>query len=310
MLAYALRRLVVAVPLLVGVSLLVFLILRLIPGDPAQILLFGSNPTPDTVAALRHQLGLDQPGPVQYWIYLQRLLRGDLGYSYVTNSPVMSEVATRLPYTIDLALAALGVALVLGFTTGILAGMFPGSVIDRFATVVSVLGLAVPYFWLAQLLVLIFAVKLGWFPALGLGSPKAIVLPALSLGLGFAAIITRLLRSSLIDVYQQPYLLVARAKGMAPSRLLSRHALRNAVGSVVTVIGLQIGNLFAGAVAIEIIFGRPGLGQYLVSSIQQKDIPAIQGVVLFVAVVYIGVNLLVDLTHGILDPRVRRGWSR
>jgi ABC-type dipeptide/oligopeptide/nickel transport system permease component len=310
MLAYSLRRLVVAVPLLVGVSLLVFLILRLIPGDPAQILLFGSNPTPDTVAALRHQLGLDQSAPVQYWIYVQRLVRGDLGYSYVTNSPVMSEVATRLPYTINLALAALGVAVVLGFVTGTLAGMWPGSIVDRFATVVSVLGLAVPYFWLAQLLVLIFAVHLGWFPALGLGSPKAIVLPALSLGLGFAAIITRLLRSSLIDVYQQPYLLVARAKGMAPYRLLTRHAMRNAVGSVVTVIGLQIGNLFAGAVAIEIIFGRPGLGQYLVSSIQQKDIPAIQGVVLFVAVVYIGVNLLVDVTHGVLDPRVRRGWSR
>jgi peptide/nickel transport system permease protein len=310
MLAYSLRRLVVAVPLLVGVSLLVFLILRLIPGDPAQILLFGSNPTPDTVAALRHQLGLDQSAPVQYWIYVQRLVRGDLGYSYVTNSPVMSEVATLLPYTINLALAALGVAVVLGFVTGTMAGMWPGSIVDRFATVVSVLGLAVPYFWLAQLLVLIFAVHLGWFPALGLGSPKAIVLPALSLGLGFAAIITRLLRSSLIDVYQQPYLLVARAKGMAPSRLLTRHAMRNAVGSVVTVIGLQIGNLFAGAVAIEIIFGRPGLGQYLVSSIQQKDIPAIQGVVLFVAVVYIGVNLLVDVTHGVLDPRVRRGWSR
>lgn len=310
MFAFALRRLLIAIPLLVGVSLLVFLILRLIPGDPAQILLFGSNPTPSTVAALRHQLGLDQSGVAQYWIYLQRLLRGDLGFSYVTNSSVMSEIATRLPYTINLALAALGVALVLGFVTGVLAGLWPGSWLDRFATVVSVLGLAVPYFWLAQLLVLIFAVRLGWFPALGLGSPKAIVLPALSLGLGFAAIITRLLRSSLIEVYQQPYLLVARAKGMAPARLLGRHALRNAVGSTVTVIGLQIGNLFAGAVAIEIIFGRPGLGQYLVSSIQQKDIPAIQGVVLFVAVVYIGVNLLVDITHGILDPRVRRGWAR
>ncbi|AEA28128.1 ABC-type transporter, integral membrane subunit [Pseudonocardia dioxanivorans CB1190] len=310
MLAYALRRIVVSVPLLVGVSLLVFLILRLIPGDPAQILLFGANPTPDMVAELRHQLGLDQSAPAQYWLYAQRLVRGDLGYSYVTNSPVMSEIAARLPYTIELALAALGVALVLGFVTGILAGMWPGSVIDRIATVVSVLGLAVPYFWLAQLLVLIFAVRLGWLPALGLGGPTAIVLPALSLGLGFAAIITRLLRSSLIEVYQQPYLLVARAKGMAPSRLLVRHALRNAVGSVVTVIGLQIGNLFAGAVAIEIIFGRPGLGQYLVSSIQQKDIPAIQGVVLFVAVVYIGVNLLVDLAHGVLDPRVRLGWSR
>ena len=310
MFAFTLRRLLITVPLLVGVSLLVFGILQLIPGDPAQILLFGSNPTPDTVAALRHQLGLDQSLVAQYWIYLQRLLRGDLGYSYVTNSPVTHEIATRLPYTINLALAALIVAVVLGFVTGVLAGLYPGSMLDRTATVVSVLGLAVPYFWLAQLLVLIFAVNLRWVPALGLGSPTAIVLPALSLGLGFAAILTRLLRSSLIEVYQQPYLLVARAKGLAPARLLARHAMRNAVGSVVTVIGLQVGNLFAGAVAIEIIFGRPGLGQYLVSSIQQKDIPAIQGVVLFVAVIYIGVNLLVDVTHGLLDPRVQRGWAR
>lgn len=310
MLAFTLRRLLVTLPLLIGVSLLVFGILRLIPGDPAQILLFGSHPTPDTIDALRRQLGLDQSPVTQYWLYLQRLLQGDLGYSYVTNSPVLHEIQTRLPYTVNLAVAALGVAVVLGFVTGVLAGLWPGSLLDRIATVVSVLGLAVPYFWLAQLLVLVFAVHLGWLPALGLGSSKAIILPALSLGLGFAAIITRLLRSSLIEVYQQPYLLVARAKGLAPSRLLVRHALRNAIGSVVTVIGLQIGNLFGGAVAIEIIFGRPGLGQYLVSSIQQKDIPAIQGVVLFVAVVYIAVNLLVDIAHGLLDPRVREGWAR
>ena len=310
MLGFTFRRLLVALPLLIGVSLLVFAILRLIPGDPAQILLFGSHPTPDTVAALRRQLGLDQSPVQQYWLYLQRLVRGDLGFSYVTNSPVLHEIETRLPYTINLALAALGVAVVLGFATGIVAGMWPGSIIDRIATMVSVLGLAVPYFWLAQLLILVFAVHLRWLPALGLGSPQAIILPALSLGLGFAAIITRLLRSSLIEVYQQPYLLVARAKGLAPTRLLLRHAMRNAIGSVVTVIGLQIGNLFGGAVAIEIIFGRPGLGQYLVSSIQQKDIPAIQGVVLFVAVVYIAVNLLVDVGHGLLDPRVRTGWSR
>lgn len=310
MLAFAARRLLVAVPLLVGVSLLVFCILRLIPGDPAQILLFGSNPTPSTVASLRHQLGLDQSPVAQYWLYLQRLLRGDLGYSYVTNSSVLKEIGSRLPYTLNLALSALVIAVVLGFVTGVLAGLRPGSLLDRVATVVSVLGLAVPYFWLAQLLVLLFAVHLGWLPALGLGSPKAIILPALSLGLGFAAIITRLLRSSLIEVYQQPYLLVARAKGLTPTRLLLRHALRNAIGSVITVIGLQIGNLFGGAVAIEIIFGRPGLGQYLVSSIQQKDIPAIQGVVLFVAVVYIAVNLLVDIVHSLLDPRVRAGQTR
>lgn len=310
MLTFVGRRLLAALPVLIGVTFLVFAMLRLIPGDPAQILLFGSSPTPARVAELRTTLGLDRPFFLQYALYLGRVVTGDLGYSYVSNASVGSEIMQRVPYTLNLTGFAMLVALLVGIPTGMAAGLRPGSAVDRLATGASVLGLAVPSFWLAQLLVLLFAVKLGLLPALGVGGSVALVLPALSLGLGFAAIITRMLRSSLIEVYQQPYMLVARAKGLSSWRMLTRHALRNAASSVVTIVGLQIGNLIAGAIAIEVIFGRPGLGSYLVARIQQKDIPSIQGIVLFVAIVYLLVNLLVDLTHATLDPRIRQGWRR
>jgi len=310
MLSFVGRRLLAALPVLIGVTFLVFAMLRLIPGDPAQILLFGSSPTPARVAELRTTLGLDRPFFLQYALYLGRVLTGDLGYSYVSNASVGSEILQRVPYTLNLTGFAMLVALLVGIPTGMAAGLRPGSAVDRLATGASVLGLAVPSFWLAQLLVLLFAVKLGLLPALGVGGSVALVLPALSLGLGFAAIITRMLRSSLIEVYQQPYMLVARAKGLSSWRMLTRHALRNAASSVVTIVGLQIGNLIAGAIAIEGIFGRPGLGSYLVARIQQKDIPSIQGIVLFVAIVYLLVNMLVDLTHATLDPRIRQGWRR
>lgn len=310
MLSFVGRRLLAALPVLIGVTFLVLAMLRLIPGDPAQILLFGSSPTPARVAELRTTLGLDRPFFLQYALYLGRVLTGDLGYSYVSNASVGSEILQRVPYTLNLTGFAMLVALLVGIPTGMVAGLRPGSAVDRLATGASVLGLAVPSFWLAQLLVLLFAVKLGLLPALGVGGSVALVLPALSLGLGFAAIITRMLRSSLIEVYQQPYMLVARAKGLSSWRMLTRHALRNAASSVVTIVGLQIGNLIAGAIAIEVIFGRPGLGSYLVARIQQKDIPSIQGIVLFVAIVYLLVNMLVDLTHATLDPRIRQGWRR
>jgi peptide/nickel transport system permease protein len=309
MLTFLGKRTLAAVPVLLGVVLLVFLILRLIPGDPAQILLFGTNSTPERVAELREQLGLDRSVVVQFGLFLGDLLRGDLGFSYASRGPVSAEIAARLPYTVNLAVGALLVALLVGVPTGILGGLKPGSLVDRAATAFSVLGLAVPYFWLAQLLILLFAVNLGVLPALGVGGTSALVLPSLSLGLGFAAIITRMLRAALIDVYSSPYILVARAKGLSPTRVLLSHAMRNAASSVTTILGLQIGNLLAGAVATEVIFGRPGLGNYLVQQIGLKDVPTIQGIVLFIAVAYIVINILVDAAHGVLDPRVRKAWA-
>jgi peptide/nickel transport system permease protein len=308
--SFIVRRLLVTVPVLFGITLLVFSILHVIPGDPAQILLFGSSPTPQQVSQLDRQLGLNGPFQAQYWRYLDQLVHGNLGYSYSSQQTVASEIASQLPYTINLTIAALVVALGVGIPLGIIAGVRPGGVADKLATGVSVLGVAIPYFWLAILLILLFAVKLRLLPALGTGSADAIILPAIALGWGFAAIITRLLRNNLIEVYGRPFMLVARAKGCSEWTLLWRHAMRNAVASTVTIVGLQVGYLLAGAVAIEVIFGRPGLGSFLVARIQEKDIPSIQGVVLLVAITYLVVNLLVDIAHALLDPRIRQGWSR
>jgi ABC-type dipeptide/oligopeptide/nickel transport system permease component len=309
-LQFILRRLLMAVPVLFGITVLVFSILHLIPGNPAQILLFGSNATPQQIANLDKQLGLSGSIFSQYWNYLVQLLHGNLGFSYSSHQTVAAEIGSQLPYTINLALGGLVVALGVGVPVGIVSGVRPGGVTDKVATGVAVLGVAIPYFWLAILLVLLFAVKLRLLPALGTGSVTALILPSIALGWGFAAIIARLLRNNLIEVYQRPYMLVARAKGLSEWRLLWQHAMRNAVGSTVTIVGLQFGYLLAGAVAIEVIFGRPGLGAFLVARIQEKDVPSIQGVVLFVAVVYLIANLLVDVAHGLLDPRIRRSWSR
>jgi peptide/nickel transport system permease protein len=303
------RRLLLAIPVLLGVSILVFLVLYLIPGDPAEILLFGSSPTPHQVEQLRQQLGLDQPLPTQFVHFLGRVLHGDLGQSYVTSQNVASEIWSNAGPTFVLTFAAMGVAILIGAPVGIVSGVRPGSWLDRIGTAFVVLGTSVPFFWLAIVLILIFAVNLGWLPSLGTGSPQAIVLPAVALGWNLAAVIARLLRNSLVDIYLQPYILVARAKGLSSHAILARHALKNALIPVVTILGLQFGNLIAGAVVIEVIFGRNGVGSYLVQAITAKDIPAVQGVVLFIAVVYTVVNLLVELIYGFLDPRIRRGWA-
>jgi peptide/nickel transport system permease protein len=303
------RRLLLAIPVLLGVSILVFLVLYLIPGDPAEILLFGSSPTPHQVEQLRQQLGLDQPLAVQFVQFLGRVLHGDLGQSYVTSQNVASEIWSNAGPTFVLTFAAMAVGILIGAPIGIVSGLRPGSWLDRIGTAFVVLGASVPFFWLAIVLILIFAVNLGWLPSLGSGSPQAIVLPAVALGWNLAAVIARLLRNSLVDIYLQPYILAARAKGLSSRAILTRHALKNALIPVVTILGLQFGNLIAGAVVIEVIFGRNGVGSYLVQAITAKDIPAVQGVVLFIAVVYIVVNLLVELIYGFLDPRIRRGWA-
>ncbi len=304
------RRLAVAVPTLFGVTVLVFAILHLIPGNPAQILLFGSNPTPAQIAQLERELGLDRPLPVQYLIYMGNLVHGDLGQSYITGRPVAAELAARLPDTLELTLAAMLIAVLIGMPVGVIGGVRPDGWLDRLARGFVILGVAVPYFWFALILVLVFAVELRWLPSLGTGSPQAIVLPAASLGWGLAAIIARLLRNNLVEIYRQPYMQVARAKGLSETAMLLGHALKNALIPVVTILGLQFGNVLTGAIAVEVIFGRPGIGSYLVQAIQAKDIPVVQSVVLLIAVMYVAVNLVVDLVYGLLDPRIRLGWVR
>ncbi|HYW25902.1 MAG TPA: nickel ABC transporter permease [Terriglobales bacterium] len=303
-------RLTIAVPVLFGVTILVFMILHLIPGDPAQILMFGSRPTPHQLEQLRAQLGLDQPLPVQYLAYLGRLTHGDLGQSFITNRPVAEEIFQRLPDTLELTFAAMLVAVAIGMPVGILGGVRPGSWADRLSSGFAVLGVAVPYFWFALVLVLIFAVDLRWLPSLGEGSWNSLILPAVSLGWGLSAIIARLLRNNLVEIYREPYMQVAKAKGLSDRMMLYSHALKNALIPVVTILGLQFGNVLSGAVVVEVIFGRPGIGSYLVQAIQAKDIPVVQSIVLLIAVVYIVINLVVDLIYGLLDPRIRLSWVR
>jgi ABC-type dipeptide/oligopeptide/nickel transport system permease component len=305
-----LRRLLLAIPVLLGVSVITFASLHLIPGNPAQTLLFGTDATPQQVQALTRQLGLNQPLPEQYIHYLGQLLHGNLGQSYINQMPVASEIAQRLPSTIELALAALVVALAIGVPAGLFAGTRPGTWLDRVATSGAVLGVAIPYFWLALLLVLIFSVDLGWLPSLGVGGFKSIILPAVALGWGFAAMIARLLRAGLVNVYAQPYVVAARARGLSEQRILATTVLRNACGPMVAALGLQIGQMLAGAVAIEVIFGRTGMGSLLYNAISSKDIPTVQGGVLFIAVLYVALNLLVDVLKAIVDPRTRRVATR
>jgi ABC-type dipeptide/oligopeptide/nickel transport system permease component len=303
------RRVVSSVPVLIGATILVFLILYLVPGDPAEVLLFGSSPTPEQVEELREQLGLNRPLPVQYVDYLGNVVQGDLGRSFATNRAVSDEILERFPSTLLLTLAALGVGALIGVPLGIIAGLRPGSWINTLSLGFAVLGTAIPYFWFALLLVLVFAVELQWLPSLGSGSPEAIILPAVSLGWGLAAIIARLLSNNLNAIYHQPYMQVARSKGLSERAMLMKHALKNALIPVVTILGLQFGNLIAGAVVIEYIFGRRGIGSYLIAAIQAKNIPAVQGTILFIVVIYIVINLLVDIAYSVLDPRIRLAWS-
>jgi peptide/nickel transport system permease protein len=300
------RRLMLAIPVLLGVSVITFATLHLIPGDPARTLLFGTTATPQQVAAVSRQLGLNRPLPVQYWEYLVRLLHGNLGQSYINQVPVTTEVAQRLPSTFELAFAALVVALAIGVPAGLVAGARPGTWLDRAATSGAVLGVAIPYFWLALVLVLVFSVELGLVPSLGVGGLTSMILPAIALGWGFAAMTARLLRAGLVSVYSQPYVTAARARGLPERRILATTVLRNACGPMVAALGLQIGQLLAGAVAIEVIFSRAGIGSLLYNAITSKDIPTVQGGVLFLAVIYVALNLIVDVLKALVDPRTRQ----
>lgn len=308
MLQYSVRRIVAAIPLLLGASFVSFVILHLIPGDPARVLLGTQAPAAE-VDALRRQLGLDRPLVVQYVVYIGNLLHGNLGTSYLNQQTVASEIGQQGLYTLQLTVGALFVALLVGVPVGLVAGVRPGSWMDRVGMSIAVLGVAVPYFWLALLCIIFFGVDLKVLPVLGTGGPAHLVLPCVSLGIGYSAFTARLLRASLIDAYRQPFVQFSRAMGLPGARILFRSILKYASGPVVTALGLQLGNLLSGAAATEIIFGRAGLGSLTVHAILAKDIPTVQGMILFIAAVYIVINLLVDIFKGVIDPRVRLEWT-
>jgi len=295
---------VLAIPTLIGVLVASFLIIHLVPGDPVEVMMFGANPTPEQVAQMREQLGLDQPLYRQFGSYLWGVARGDLGKSIQRQTPVTSEIKQRIKPTFQLTFAGMGIAIVFGFSMGILAALRPNSWVDSLAMGAANVTVAIPAFWLGILLILLFALNLGWFPATGQGGGKRLVLPALSLGIGYSAIIARLVRSNLIQVLEKEYILTARSKGLVERVVLFRHALKNALIPVITMIGLQFGNMMGSAVIIEILFARIGLGRLLVLSILQRDYPLIQGVILVFGIIYIFSNLIIDVLYSFVDPRI------
>jgi len=305
MYAYIARRLLATIPVLLAVSVLVFSMLHLTPGDPVKLMLSEFQTSPEQIEKLRAQLHFDEPLPNQFGRFLGSALQGDLGISIRSKRPVADEIRDNLPSTLQLTLAGLLIAGVLGTTLGIVAAVRHQSWLDAGSMVVALVGVSMPSFWLGLILIFIFSLNLRWFPATGGGELRYLVLPALTLGLGAAAILARLTRSSMLEVLRREYVTTARAKGLREFWVIVKHALKNALIPMVTVFGLQFGQLLAGAVVIETVFSRPGIGRLIVDAILNKDFPLVQGVVLVVAVTYVLVNLLVDLTYAVLDPRIR-----
>ena len=307
MLTYVGRRILAVVPVLFGVTLAVFSMLFLVPGDPVKIMLAEFVTTPEQIAQMRAQLHLDEPVLKQYGRFVTNALRGDLGVSIRSRRPVAAEITENIGSTGQLALASMLVAIGLGVPLGLLAALGRNSWLDVVAMVVALLGVAMPSFWLGFLLIFVFSLHLGWLPATGGGDLLHLVMPAVALGMIAAAIIARLTRSSMLEVLGQDYVRTARAKGLGRASVIVRHALRNALIPVVTVFGLQFGNLLAGAVIVETVFSRPGLGRLIVGGILAKDFPLVQGTVLFVAAAYVLINVVVDVAYAYVDPRIRIG---
>jgi peptide/nickel transport system permease protein len=301
---YFVRRTLLLIPILFAVITIVFAFLRLIPGDPVEAML-GEGARSADVAAMRKELLLDQPLVTQYFHYLGDVFRGDLGSSWNTRVPVASAIVSRLPATLELAAGGMLIAILVAFPLGIIAAKNVNRWPDRIAMVLAVAASAIPHFWLAPLLILLFSIYLGLFPVSGTGTFLHAVLPSLTLGLALAAILVRMIRSSMLEELQSDYIRTARAKGTSERLILWKHALRNAMLPVLTILGLQFGSLLTGAIITETIFSWPGIGRLLIQAINSRDYPLVQGCILIFAVLYAFVNLLVDILYGALDPRIQ-----
>jgi ABC-type dipeptide/oligopeptide/nickel transport system permease component len=307
MLKYVQRRLLIAIPVIWGVTTIVFFLMRILPGDPAQLMLSSTGGSAEQIARLRTSLGLDDPLLVQYGRFLGNALQGDLGPSFRSSLPVTQQIREQLPSTLQLTTASMVIAALLGIALGIASAVWQHSWVDSVAMSLAMVGICAPSFWLGLILIFFFSFYLHWLPATGSEGWQRLILPAFTLGMGAAAVIARLVRSSMIDALHQEYVVVARAKGLTELRLTLRHALKNALIPAVTLIGLQFGTLLGGAVIVETVFSRQGIGRLAVTAIIAKDYPVVQGIVLFVATAYVLINLLVDLLYGFLDPRIRYG---
>lgn len=300
---FILRRLLLSIPTLFGVLVVAFLLLYVAPGDPVEAMV-GERADSATIARLRVQLRLDDPLPVRFVHYVGNALKGDLGTSYITNRPIVQDIRERFPKTLQLAGAAMLLATILGLTLGVLSARNPGGFADRFALGLAYLGISFPVYWVGLLLILLFAVTLKWLPPSGYGSLRFLVLPALTLGMRSIAFLARMTRSAMLDSLSADYVRTARAKGLSERVVTLKHALRNALIPVITVLGLDFGAYLTGSILTETIFGWPGLGRYVVNAISRRDLPAIQGAVLFLSTVFVIVNLVTDLAYAKADPRV------
>ncbi|WP_257282953.1 nickel ABC transporter permease [Endozoicomonas sp. SESOKO1] len=305
---FILKRLMLLIPVLLGVSLLVFAIMSFTPGDPAQLIL-GENAPPEAVAELREEMGLNDPFLLRYARFVGNAATGDLGQSYTSGRDVFDEIFSRFPNTLILAALGVVIAVLIGIPVGIISATRQYSIVDSGSMFFALLGVSMPNFWLGLMMILLFSVNLGWVPSGGYSSWSSLIMPAITLGTGSAAIITRMTRSSMLEVIRQDYIRTARAKGVAENVVINRHALKNALIPVITVIGLQFGMLLGGAVLTETVFSWPGVGRMMVDAIRQKDAPTVLGTVVFLATTFSLVNLLVDLLYGFVDPRIKSQYA-
>ena len=301
--AFILRRLLLSIPTLIGVLVVAFLLLYVAPGDPVMAMV-GERADEATIARLRQELRLNDPLPVQFGHYVAGIATGDLGTSYITNRPIRNDILERFPKTLQLAGAAMLLATLCGVTLGVLSARNPGGPIDRFGLGLAYLGISFPVYWVGLLLILLFAVTLHWLPPSGFGGARYLVLPALALGMRSIAFLARMTRSAMLDALGADYVRTARAKGLGERLVVGRHALRNAMIPIITVLGLDFGAYLTGSILTETIFSWPGLGRYVVNAIARRDLPAIQGSVLFLSAVFVLVNLITDVAYAKADPRV------
>ncbi len=301
---YIIQRLLQTILVIIGVAILTFSMIYLTPGDPVVLMLGDRGATAADIERIRHELGLDRPAHIQFLNWFTDALQGDLGTSIRSRRPVVEEIAEMIPSTIELTIAAELIAVIFGVTMGVMAAVVKQPWLQTFITSVSLIGLSMPVFWSGLIFILIFSLTLNWLPIKGDGL-KALILPAVTLGLPAMAVITRMTRSSVLEELGRDYIRTARSKGLKETIILIRHALRNAFIPVITIIGLQFGGLLSGAFITETVFARPGLGRFTINAIMARDFPQVQGTVLLIACIYVFVNLLTDITYAILDPRIR-----
>lgn len=302
-------RIISSLLVILGSLTLVFAIFYLLPGDPVLSMIDPTYATPEMIENLRIQLGLDQPFYIQFGHYLADMLRGDFGVSMVNSDPVLPKILANFPSTLILTLASTCIAVLIGVVLGILSAIHRNGWIDILARTIGLFGISMPTFWSGILLILIFSIQLGWFPAMGSDGISTLVLPAITLGIVGAGFVIRMVRNSMLEVLNEPFITTLRAKGISRHVIMYKHALRNALIPVVTVVGMQIGEMLAGTVVIETVFSRQGIGRILADAIMARDIPVVQGVVFFTAILYVVINLLVDISYTYIDPRIRRSLT-